>query len=106
MALTVPAAAGQRVIAANQFLWMAEVAQLLRDQLGPAAAKVPTRRLPDLLLRAAGLFQSDARFITALLGQRSDFDIGKARRLFDWHPRASSQAVLDCARSLIDQGST
>ena len=50
--MTAPEAAGERFIAAEPFLWMSQVAGILRDQLGPAAKKVPTRTVPNLLVRA------------------------------------------------------
>lgn len=48
-AMTAPA--GQRLLGVGQLLWMAEISQLRRDQLGDAASKVPTRNSPDRLLR-------------------------------------------------------
>ena len=48
-AMTAPEAAGQRFIAAGDFAWMADLAALLRARLGDGAAKVPTRKAPDLL---------------------------------------------------------
>ncbi len=42
-AMTSAAAAGQRFIAANDFMWMEDLAKSLRSGLGSRAAKVPTR---------------------------------------------------------------
>src|SRR6202034_1984697 len=39
-AMTAPEAAGQRFIAAANFAWMAELAAILKANLGPEAAKV------------------------------------------------------------------
>jgi dihydroflavonol-4-reductase len=55
-AMTSPAAAGERFLAVGEFLWMAEVAAILRAELGPAAAKVPKRKLPDFLVSFVGVF--------------------------------------------------
>src|SRR5262249_42750477 len=55
-AMTDPAAAGQRFLATDRFLWIADVAAILRDRLGDRAPKVPTRVAPDLLVRALSLF--------------------------------------------------
>ena len=43
-AMRAPEAAGERFLAAGPFLWLSEVAGILRDRLGPAAAKVPGAR--------------------------------------------------------------
>ncbi len=68
LAMRAPEAAGQRFLGAGDFLWMAEMAKLLRDNLGQQASKVPTRRIPDLILRTAALFQYEARFMASMLG--------------------------------------
>ena len=47
-AMVSPAAAGERFLATGEFTWMRDMAQTLRDGLGPAGAKVSTRQLPDL----------------------------------------------------------
>src|SRR3954468_10925546 len=46
-ALTDPAAGGQRFLATDEFLWVADVAAILRERLGERAAKVPTRVAPN-----------------------------------------------------------
>ena len=45
-AMTSPAAAGQRFIAAGEFMWMQDIANTLRLQLGSAAANVPSTNFP------------------------------------------------------------
>ena len=47
-AMTSPAAGGERFISVARFLWMAEVAAVLRERLGERAAKVPTRNGAEL----------------------------------------------------------
>jgi hypothetical protein len=46
LAMTSPAAAGERFIASGDFLWFSDIARLLREHLGAQAAKVPTRIHP------------------------------------------------------------
>ncbi|HET6452194.1 MAG TPA: aldehyde reductase, partial [Spirochaetia bacterium] len=51
-AMTSPAARGQRFLAvAGDFLEMKEMAAILKARLGAAASRVPTRVLPDWLVR-------------------------------------------------------
>ena len=102
-AMRAPEAAGQRFLGVGDFLWMADIAKLLRDNLGQQASKVPTRRLPDFVLRFAALFQYEARFMAPMLGQRTQFDVSKAATLLDWRPRPASEVVLACANDLIRQ---
>jgi dihydroflavonol-4-reductase len=103
-AMTAPEAAGQRFIAAGSFRWMAELAELLRRHLGAGAAKVPTRKVPDFVLRLASLFDKDLGAVTPSLGKRHDYNSAKARSVLGWRPRPTEETVLDCARSLIAAG--
>ena len=103
-AMTAPEAAGQRFIAAGDFAWMEEVAALLRAHLGEAARKVPTRRVPDLVLKLVALFDRSVAGVTPRLGERRTFISAKAQKLLGWRPRPLEETVLDCARSLIASG--
>ena len=102
-AMEASAAAGQRFIAVSDFLWLADMAKLLRDHFGARAHRVPTRGLPDFVLRLAAWFSAEARFMAPMLGQRRKFSTAKAETLLGWQPRPASQAVLDCAASLLSQ---
>ncbi len=103
-AMTDPAAAGERFIAAGEYAWMADIAEILRKELGPQAAKVPTRRAPDLLIRLAAIFDRDLATVTPGLSRRQEASGAKAQRVLGWRPRAMRETVLDCARSLIAAG--
>ena len=103
-AMTDEKAAGERFIAAANFAWMADLAALLRERLGPAAAKVPTRKVPDFVIRLAGLFDKDLGSVTPGLGHRHDFSHDKAERILGWKPRPLEETILDCANSLIAEG--
>jgi dihydroflavonol-4-reductase len=100
-AMTAPEAAGQRFIAAAHYAWMAEIAAILRAHLGAAANKVPTRKVPDFVLRLVALFDKDLGAVTPSLGKRHDYTSAKAQSLLGWKPRSLEDTVLDCARSLI-----
>jgi nucleoside-diphosphate-sugar epimerase len=103
-AMTHPHAAGERFIAAGSYAWMGDLAALLRDRLGAGAAKVPTRKVPDFVIRLAGLFDKDLGSVTPSLGRKHDFTSEKAQRILGWKPRPLDQTILDCANSLIAIG--
>jgi nucleoside-diphosphate-sugar epimerase len=103
-AMTAPQAAGQRFIAAGDFAWMTDLAALLRARLGDAAGKVPTRKVPDLLVRLASLFDKDLASVTPRLGERRTFSSAKAQAALGWRLRPLEESVVDCARSLIATG--
>ena len=100
-ALTDPAAGGERFIATDRFLWMAQVAAILRERLGDAAMKVPTRVAPDLLIRAIALFDGSIRPVVSDLGKESWFSSEKARKTLGWTTRLVEDSIEDCGRSLV-----
>jgi nucleoside-diphosphate-sugar epimerase len=100
-ALAAPEAGGQRFIATDRWLWMADAAAILRERLGDDAKKVPTRVAPDLLIRAMALFDGSIRSIVSDLGRRSWFSSEKARSTLGWQTRPVEDSIEDCARSLL-----
>jgi nucleoside-diphosphate-sugar epimerase len=105
-AMIAPQAAGERFIAAGDFAWMTDLAALLRTRLGAAAGRVPTRKVPDFVLRFAALFDRSLAAVTPRLGQQRAFSSAKAETVLGWRPRPLEETVLDCARSLIAEGAT
>jgi nucleoside-diphosphate-sugar epimerase len=102
-AMTAPEAGGERFIAVARFQWMADVAAVLRERLGPAAAKVPKRSIPNFMVRAMGLFDPGVRSISNQLGQRVELSSAKAESTLGWSPRPTEETIVDCAQSLIDE---
>ena len=103
-AMTAPEAAGERFIAASEWAWMADLARLLNAELGDAAKKVPTRAVPDFVIRFAGLFDKEISGVADGLGRKHDFTSAKAQRLLGWRPRPLKDTILDTARSLLAMG--
>jgi dihydroflavonol-4-reductase len=99
--MTSPAAGGERFISTDEFLWMGDVAAILRERLGEAARKVPTRTAPNLLIRAMAIFDPSIRSVLGDLGKRSWFSSEKARSTLGWTPRPVADSIEDCARSLL-----
>ena len=61
-AMTNPAAKGERFLAiAGDFMTVEEIAKVLRARMGNAAGRVPTRVLPNLMVRLAALFDHRSR---------------------------------------------
>jgi dihydroflavonol-4-reductase len=103
-ALTAPHMAGERFIASGPFLKVIEIARILRQHLGEQARRVPTRRLPDLLVRVAALFDPLVRTALGELGAERHTDPRHAREVLGWVARAPEQTIVDTARSLIERG--
>jgi dihydroflavonol-4-reductase len=103
-AMTAPDAGGERFLSVDRFLWMKDVGRILRERLGPAAAKVPTRVAPDLLIRAMGIFDPSVRAIVGDLGQSTTYTAEKAKTTLGWEPRAIEDSIADTAHSLLERG--
>jgi len=103
-ALVAPGMAGERFIASGPFLKVIDIARLLRQHLGEQARRVPTRQLPDLLVRLAALFDPLVRTAVGELGAERHTDAGHARQVLGWVARPVEQTVIDTARSLIERG--
>lgn len=80
---------------------LAEIAAVLRSALGPEAARVPTRRIPDALLRVAALFSPMLRTAAGELGSVREHSSAHAREVLDWQPRPEAETIVDAARSLL-----
>jgi dihydroflavonol-4-reductase len=103
-AMTSTEAGGERFIAVTRFLWMSEIAATLRERLGEDAAKVPTRAVPNLLVRAMAVFDPSVRSILGQLGKRTELSSENARVRLGWTPRPIEDTIAECARSLLDTG--
>ncbi len=100
-AMTASEAGGERFIAVSEFLWMSEVAAALRERLGEAGKKIPTRTMPDLLVRLAGVFDPGIRSVVGQLGRHQEYSNAKARERLGWAPRPPLDSATDAAKSLI-----
>jgi nucleoside-diphosphate-sugar epimerase len=104
-AMTNPAAKGERFLAvAGDFMWMADMAKLLKSRLGEAAGRVPTRQLPNWLVRIAALRNPAVRLILPELGKEKNGTNAKARQVLGWEPRSSEEAIIATAESMIRLG--
>jgi dihydroflavonol-4-reductase len=102
--MTAPEAAGERFLAAGPFRWTSEIAEILRDRLGPQAAKVPTRNVPNFMVRAMARFDPGLRSVVGDLGRRRVLSSEKAKTRLGWEPRPIEETVVDTATSLIEVG--
>jgi len=104
-AMTHPAANGERFLAvAGDFMSLIAIAQVLRRRMGAAGKRVPTRELPNWLVRTVALFDSSVRQVVPELGTTKNASNEKARRVLDWKPRSAEDALVASAESLIKLG--
>lgn len=103
-ALAAPGMAGERFLASGPFLTFAEIAAILKQRLGAEARKVPTRRLPDFVVRLGALFSPSLKQIAGELGKHRAASSTHAEQRLGWTMHPVEQTIIDTARSLIDLG--
>src|SRR3954463_11649582 len=104
-AMTAPEAAGERFLAIGEdFRWISEMGQWLREALPDRAKKIPKRELPNVLVRLASRFDGSLRQLTPELGVRKRATNEKARRVLGWEPRGDREAAIATAESLLALG--
>ena len=72
--------------------------------MGEAGKKVPTRQLPNWLVRLAALRDPAVRQILPELGKLKNGTNEKAKRVLGWAPRSSEEAIVSTAQSLLQLG--
>ena len=80
---------------------MSDVAAVLRDRLGSDASKVPTRNVPNFVVRGMALVDPGVRSVAAELGREARYSSENAKRCTGWTPRPAEESIVDCARSLL-----
>jgi nucleoside-diphosphate-sugar epimerase len=104
-AMTHPEAKGERFLAvAGDFVWMIEMAKALKSRMGPVAGRVPTRELPDFLVKVATLKDAAVKQIVPELGVEKNATSEKAMRVLGWSPRSREDALVATAESLVRLG--
>ena len=103
-ALTAPGIRDERYVCSGPFLKMIDVANILTANLGDKAKKVPTRRMPDWLLKLFALFRPELKQLVAELGNVRGGDSNHAMTALGWTMRTPEDAILATANSLIERG--
>lgn len=105
LAMTAPQAAGERFLATTgETLSMLEVATILRHHFPDFAAKLPTKIIPDPLIKVAALADPMLRMVASLLGVYAETSNAKAVSMLNWQPRSAETAIVATAQSMIDLG--
>jgi nucleoside-diphosphate-sugar epimerase len=104
-AMTHPAAKGERFLAvAGDFMSMLDIAKVLKARMGATAKRVPTRELPNWLVRLASLRDPAVKQILPELGKKKNGTNAKAKRLLGWAPISNEDSIVATAESLVRLG--
>jgi dihydroflavonol-4-reductase len=86
---------------AGQPLKLLEIAAVLRAALGDAGARIPTREVPDWVVRAVGRFVPALGTFDDLLGPPKAVSAEKATKVLGWQPRSAAVTVAETGKSLL-----
>ena len=101
-AMTHPAATGERFLAvAGDFMWLIEIARVLKARMGEKAKRVPTRELPNWLVKLARFKDPAVKQILPELGKSKSATSAKAQKILGWSPRAREDSLVATAESLV-----
>jgi len=102
LAMTNPAAAGERFLVCDRFMWFSEVANTLRGQV-PAAyeKKLPKGELPGWVLKLMANINPAVKQVIPELNRERNVSNEKAKRILGWQPRTAEEAIISGAKSLI-----
>ena len=104
-AMTHPAAKGERFLAvAGDSMSMLEIAKVLKSRMGDYAKRVPTRELPNWMMRLVAIKDPEVKQLLPELGKKKNASNEKAKRLLGWAPRSNEEAIIATAESLIRLG--
>jgi len=99
LALEQPDTIGKRYIAADRFLWIHEIAEILKaahPDLG-----ITTRRAPAFVVRLLSLFDPSLRPILPMLGKRQDMTSARARAEMGMRFRDVADSVRETGAFLV-----
>jgi dihydroflavonol-4-reductase len=81
-----------------------DIALVLKKRMGEAGKRVPTRQLPNWLVRLAAMRDPEVKAILPELGKFKNATNAKAKRLLGWAPRSNEEAIVATAESLVRLG--
>jgi dihydroflavonol-4-reductase len=104
-AMAHPAAKSEPFLAiAGDFMSILELAKVLKRRVGASVKRVPTRQVPDWLVRLAAIRGPAVKLILPEPGKSKKATNEKARRLLGWSPRSNEESILATAESLVRLG--
>lgn len=106
-AMTTPAANGQRFLAIedSDALSMMDMVKIIRKHHPELAAKLPTKTLPDFVIKLGAHFNDAAKEGRLMMALTTHVSNQKAKQVLGWQPISSSEtAVVKAVDALIAAG--
>ena len=105
-AIEAPAATvrGERLPTSQKFLWLEEMAAIIRSRTPEFAGKVPAKPMPDWLVRVLALFMPEMKQIKGELGNIRDVCGKHTEEVLGFTFIPAEQTLEDTVRSLVEKG--
>ena len=103
-AMTTPQAAGKRFIANGASIPLQEFARILDRNFSNRGYRVPTRILPDWLIRFLAIFVPKTKPVVHALGWNHSLSTEQARSILSWQPRPYEGTIVAMAESMMEHG--
>lgn len=94
---------GRRVFSAGPSISLQEMAKSLAASFPAYAKKIPTRRLPNLLVHLIAMFDGDMKTAAMNLGRKHQLDCPRVEPLLGRALISTEDAIREMGQSLIDQ---
>ncbi|MFC6198081.1 SDR family oxidoreductase [Ponticaulis profundi] len=101
-AMETPEAAGQRFILTDRTLWFTDIADTLRTAFPDRAEKIPTRKIPNWVLKLMAVFDPALKQIVPELGRFRNASNTQLKTVLGITPRPAEEAIIASATSLLE----
>lgn len=94
---------GERFAASNGFMWVEEMAKILRERIPDRARKVPTRRMPGFVMTMLAAFMPEMRQVKRNVGRVREVSGQHACEVFGFDYIPAADSIVDTVTSLFDK---
>ena len=101
-AMEIPDAAGKRFCCTIEPTSMQDIAMILNEHFASRGFKVPTRKLPNILIRFFALFDKTIRLIVKDLDKDIKISNDQIIQVLNWKPRSIDEMVVAMGESMIE----
>lgn len=95
---------GERFPTATRFMWMTEMGDAIRTRAPEFAAKVPTRKMPDWVVKLLAMFVPTMKQVKSELGNVREVSGTHTEEVLGFKFIDPEQSLEDTLRSLVDHG--
>ncbi len=105
LALETNEPSGGRYVGVSESAWFVDMTRAIKAKLNAAdTKKVPTKQLPNFVIKLIAIFDKSARSIVPELGRQVDMDNGRTRKALGMEFIPVSESAPAMAQSLVDAG--